>query len=259
MLKARRPPQWKWTFFTQGVFDLPASTLVMKYLVCVRWKLGASVTLNSYPVSRGVHVLWTNPEMIENTFLISGMLKNMKNSGFQKIFPLALQTSPKQGVFFVRLWKCWTSGVLWLSADGFHAADPVLSPLPEAFHSAAIQVDTRKVWACQHAFDHGGNEEVQAQLLKLGRRRKFVSEQPSCFLACVRRCERSAQVYYRYPLHRCSQGETMGTCPPKFLAHLVVLCVERQCPKQNTVARLKWSIWPPKKFWAGYAIDPLGE
>ena len=174
MLKARRPPQWKWTFFTQGVFDLPAFTLVMKYLVCVRWKLGASVTLNSYPVSREVHVLWTNPEMIENTFLISRMLKNMKNSGFQKIFPLALQTSPKRHVFFfVRLWKCWTSGVLWLSADGFHAADPVLSPLPEAFHSAAIQVDTRKVWACQHAFDHGGNEEVQAQLLKLGRRRNL--------------------------------------------------------------------------------------
>jgi len=29
------------------------------------------------------------------------MLKNMKNSGFQKIFPLALQTSPKQHVFFL--------------------------------------------------------------------------------------------------------------------------------------------------------------
>jgi len=40
-----------------------------------------------------------------------------------------------------------------------------------------------------------------------------------------------------------------------FLAYLVILCFERRCPKQNTVARLKSKFLAPTKkyFWAGYA------
>jgi len=35
---------------------------------------------------------------------------------------------------------------------------------------------------------------------------------------------------------------------PKFLAYLVILCSERQCPKQNTVARLKSKYLAPQKI-----------
>jgi len=42
-------------------------------------------------------------------------------------------------------------------------------------------------------------------------------------------------------------------CPPKLVAYLVILCFERRCPKQNTVARLKSIDFPPKKFWTGHA------
>ena len=38
--------------------------------------------------------------------------------------------------------------------------------------------------------------------------------------------------------HRCA-GWAKVAMTPKFLAFLVILCFERQCPKQNTVARLK--------------------
>jgi len=34
--------------------------------------------------------------------------------------------------------------------------------------------------------------------------------------------------------------------PTEFLAYLVILCVERRCPQQNTVARLNSKIPPPK-------------
>jgi len=37
-----------------------------------------------------------------------------------------------------------------------------------------------------------------------------------------------------------------GTISPKFVAFLVILCFERWCRKQNTVARLKQKICPPK-------------
>ena len=43
-----------------------------------------------------------------------------------------------------------------------------------------------------------------------------------------------------------------GAMPPKFLIYLIVLCFERQCPKQNAVARLR-SKYSPTQFWAGYA------
>jgi len=52
--------------------------------------------------------------------------------------------------------------------------------------------------------------------------------------------------------HRRSQGGH-GAIPPQFLKYLVILCFERRCPKQNTVASLKSNIrhpnfWPPKNF-----------
>jgi len=34
----------------------------------------------------------------------------------------------------------------------------------------------------------------------------------------------------------------------KFIAYLVILCFERQCPKQTTVARLKVNIYAQKIF-----------
>jgi len=45
----------------------------------------------------------------------------------------------------------------------------------------------------------------------------------------------------------------MGTT--KYLAYLVILCFERWCPKQTTVARLKVKILSPKNFWPGDATD----
>jgi len=38
-----------------------------------------------------------------------------------------------------------------------------------------------------------------------------------------------------------------GIHPKKFLAYLVILCVERRCPKQNSVARLKSKTLSPQK------------
>ena len=39
---------------------------------------------------------------------------------------------------------------------------------------------------------------------------------------------------------------------PKFLEHIVILCLERRYPKQNSVIRLKSNILPNPNFWAGY-------
>ena len=46
----------------------------------------------------------------------------------------------------------------------------------------------------------------------------------------------------------------LGGLPPKFLEDTVILCFERQCPKQNSVIRLKSNILPPLKFlgWLRY-------
>jgi len=41
----------------------------------------------------------------------------------------------------------------------------------------------------------------------------------------------------------CWHRRSQGAMPPKFLANLVILCFERQCPKQNTAASLKSKIW----------------
>ena len=48
-----------------------------------------------------------------------------------------------------------------------------------------------------------------------------------------------------------ARGEAKGP-RPKFLAHLVILCSERWCPKQDTVTRSQSQFIPPK-FCAGYA------
>jgi len=42
---------------------------------------------------------------------------------------------------------------------------------------------------------------------------------------------------------------------PKFLEHMVILCLERRHPKQNSVIHLKSTILLPPNFWAGYASD----
>jgi len=55
--------------------------------------------------------------------------------------------------------------------------------------------------------------------------------------------------------HRRSQEDQRGRGSPKFIAHVVVLCFERQCPKPNTVARLNSKYLAPQKFRAGYAIN----
>ena len=44
-----------------------------------------------------------------------------------------------------------------------------------------------------------------------------------------------------------------GPClPPKFLEHIIILCLERRFPKQNSVIRVKIKILPPQNFWAVY-------
>jgi len=40
--------------------------------------------------------------------------------------------------------------------------------------------------------------------------------------------------------------------PAKFLAYLVILCFESQCPKPNTVARLKSKCLAPPKIFLGW-------
>jgi len=52
--------------------------------------------------------------------------------------------------------------------------------------------------------------------------------------------------------------EGRGVHSPKiFLAYLVVLCFERRCPKQNTVARLKSKYLAPKVLgWLCYCSGP---
>jgi len=52
-----------------------------------------------------------------------------------------------------------------------------------------------------------------------------------------------------------SQGDQRGHGSPKFLAHVVVLCFEWQCPQPNAVARLNSIYFSPLKFKAGYAIN----
>jgi len=44
--------------------------------------------------------------------------------------------------------------------------------------------------------------------------------------------------------------------PPNFLAYIVILCFERRCSKQNTVARLKSNDLARQIISAGYATAP---
>jgi len=59
--------------------------------------------------------------------------------------------------------------------------------------------------------------------------------------------------------HRRVIGVAWGTRTPPYLNvwHIMSFCAyERQCPKQNTVARLKSKDLAPSKFWTGYATEP---
>jgi len=40
----------------------------------------------------------------------------------------------------------------------------------------------------------------------------------------------------------------MEATPSQFLAYFIILCFDRQCPEQNTVARLNKVFGPPKIF-----------
>jgi len=53
--------------------------------------------------------------------------------------------------------------------------------------------------------------------------------------------------------HRRSLGGQGGQGHSKFLAYLIILWFEKQCLKQNTVARLKSKYLDPQKFWTVYA------
>jgi len=53
-------------------------------------------------------------------------------------------------------------------------------------------------------------------------------------------------------VNRHGQGEPQGPCLSKFPAYLVILCFEKQCPKQNTVACLKSNYLVSSKILAGY-------
>ena len=60
-------------------------------------------------------------------------------------------------------------------------------------------------------------------------------------------------------MHSRSQIRVWGPWSPQFLEHIVVLCLARRHPKQNSVILLKSTFVPPK-FWAGYAsgrMSPL--
>jgi len=46
---------------------------------------------------------------------------------------------------------------------------------------------------------------------------------------------------------------------PKFLENIVILCLERCYPKQNSVIHLKSNILSPQNFWAGYASERKGN
>jgi len=52
---------------------------------------------------------------------------------------------------------------------------------------------------------------------------------------------------------RVTRRDQGGHGPPRFLAYADILCFERQCPKQNTIAWLKSKHLSPLKFWAVYA------
>jgi len=57
--------------------------------------------------------------------------------------------------------------------------------------------------------------------------------------------------------HRRSHGGAKRAIPPTFLACLVVLRLERRCPKRDTVARLKSKYLAPPKVlgWLRYGLE----
>jgi len=67
------------------------------------------------------------------------------------------------------------------------------------------------------------------------------------FLLMVGSCIGVARGYAR-PMRR---------CPPMFLAYIVILCFEKQYPKQNSVIRLKSNIWLTQIFCAVYTTGVM--
>jgi len=72
-------------------------------------------------------------------------------------------------------------------------------------------------------------------------------------------CQKNNRLYFeRIVLTIGVARGIQGAMSPNVLAYLAILCFEKRCPRQNTVARLKADIlaptffWYPKKFWAGY-------
>jgi len=81
---------------------------------------------------------------------------------------------------------------------------------------------------------------------RLARSDEVVIKLTTCY-SCAEWCELAFFVFLR---DRSTIVVAKGHTDPKFLVYLVVLCFERWCPKQNTVARLKSKYFslPPKKI-----------
>jgi len=60
---------------------------------------------------------------------------------------------------------------------------------------------------------------------------------------------------YHPPRHKSCIGVARGWHPPKCFAYPIILCFEKRCPKQHTVARLKSNILPLPKFGASYVTE----
>jgi len=76
-------------------------------------------------------------------------------------------------------------------------------------------------------------------------------------------CKRKYDVILWHHSHRRRQGGQRDH-PPKFLENIVILCFERRFTKQNSVIRLKSSIFGPPKFFGpsqifGLATPLIGE
>ena len=59
--------------------------------------------------------------------------------------------------------------------------------------------------------------------------------------------------YYYVTFIGVARGWPRGPWPPKCSEHMVILCLERRYPKQNSVIRRKSNILAPPNFWAGCA------
>jgi len=73
---------------------------------------------------------------------------------------------------------------------------------------------------------------------------------------CSWKIEHQVSTVFSFSFFSCNQSRSQGgQAPSKFLAYLVILCFDRQCLEQNTVARLNSKCMGPRKIFAlaGYA------